>query len=444
MVTRPVNIPTYTKNVSQIQSGLSVRAAPHVNNFTLIETTLASLESVAEDHDERFKGIERRSFVKYFDDAKVTTGTNTITIGGGATILNTIDSAGGYTAITGFADSGAISVSGITSGVIWAISNTLLYQATNDDPASRPTNGYRVTTFTNSGGVVTPIPKTFENAIDTDNHQWEGTNVFRGPVTFRDSLRVTGNPTFDKGILPVNYHDVRIEYTSASTVTIKAGSRCRSSDNTEDIVFASDQTVNLASSGAGGLDTGSEASNTHYYLYAIKNVSTGAVSAVLSTTNESSSGSITLPSGYTKKRQIRFSLRNDGSSNIVPFWYLSGKVHYAVSIGDYGVVGDNNVLSSGTATSYTDISCSSLIPPISKVGLFKVLLINGGGNTYGQIRPKGSSINGHTLAVTSVAALAGNVINMQTDSSQALQYKCNLATVSMSVWVMGYEVTEVL
>ena len=104
--------------------------------------------------------------------------------------------------------------------------------------------------------------------------------------------------------LPTNYHDVKIEYVSASQIKILAGSRVRSSDDTTDIIVDSDITVDITTSGAGGLDTGSEASDTTYFLYLIWDSTNSVDSAVLSTVDESVSGSITLPSGYTKKRQI--------------------------------------------------------------------------------------------------------------------------------------------
>jgi len=62
---------------------------------------------------------------------------------------------------------------------------------------------------------------------------------------------------------------------------------------------------------AGGLDTGSIAADTFYYLFAIYNP-TSTISDYLFST---SSSSPTMPSGYTKKKRIA-SLLTDGSGNI--------------------------------------------------------------------------------------------------------------------------------
>lgn len=61
----------------------------------------------------------------------------------------------------------------------------------------------------------------------------------------------------------------------------------------------------------GGLDTGSVAADTTYYMFAIYNPTTSTADFLFST----SSSSPTMPSGYTKKKRIA-SLRTDGSSNI--------------------------------------------------------------------------------------------------------------------------------
>lgn len=62
---------------------------------------------------------------------------------------------------------------------------------------------------------------------------------------------------------------------------------------------------------AGGLDTGSVANDTTYYMFAIYNPTTATADYLFST----SSSSPTLPSGYTKQKRIA-SLITDGSSNI--------------------------------------------------------------------------------------------------------------------------------
>jgi hypothetical protein len=67
----------------------------------------------------------------------------------------------------------------------------------------------------------------------------------------------------------------------------------------------------VAGDNAGGLDTGSVATDTTYYCFAIYNPATQTSDFLFST----SSSSPTMPSGYTKKKRIA-SLLTDGSGNI--------------------------------------------------------------------------------------------------------------------------------
>ncbi len=77
-----------------------------------------------------------------------------------------------------------------------------------------------------------------------------------------------------------------------------------------------------AAVGAGGLDTGVEASSTWYAVFVICNDDGTLVNALLST-----STTPILPLGYTKYVRVAWT-RNNGSSNIVPFYQAAGIVIY--------------------------------------------------------------------------------------------------------------------
>ena len=94
-----------------------------------------------------------------------------------------------------------------------------------------------------------------------------------------------------------------------------------------------------AGDNAGGLDTGSVAADTTYYMFAIWNPTTSTADFLFSTSHVSP----TLPSGYTKKKRIA-ALRTDGSSNIRNGKYLfnpDGSYHfeYATKILDLTIAG---------------------------------------------------------------------------------------------------------
>lgn len=96
--------------------------------------------------------------------------------------------------------------------------------------------------------------------------------------------------------------------------------RCRSSDDTTDLVLASGITKRLdagwvAGNGNGGMDTGSRAANTGYHVYLIYKPTAPEAFDVLfsmSATNP------TLPNGFTKFRRLG-AIMTDGSGNIRNF-----------------------------------------------------------------------------------------------------------------------------
>jgi len=107
-------------------------------------------------------------------------------------------------------------------------------------------------------------------------------------------------------------------------------------------------TVDITASGANGLDTGSEAANTWYYIWLIYNPATDTTAGLFST----SSTSPTLPSGYTKKRLIG-AVRNDNSSDLLNFI----QNNYVVSYN-----GTQVALFNGSATGWTNINLDNYVP----------------------------------------------------------------------------------
>lgn len=79
-------------------------------------------------------------------------------------------------------------------------------------------------------------------------------------------------------------------------------------------------TVALNLSGAGGLDTGSEAANTWYRIFAISNSLCTSTGIIVSSANVSNP---TMPTGFTKWRPLGY-VFNNASSNIFPI-YKRGK-----------------------------------------------------------------------------------------------------------------------
>jgi hypothetical protein len=212
-----------------------------------------------------------------------------------------------------------------------------------------------------------------------------------------------------------------------SQLDISTG-RTRADDGTMDLILASPLTINLATSGVNGLDTGVEAANTWYYIWLIYNPGTTTYAGLFSL----SSTSPTLPAGYTKKRRL-LSVRNNASSN---FWGWTQITSTNTRQVLYEQESSTNllVLNAGTSTSFVTVACSSLIPPTSQTGIFGIWFNSTVGTRYAKIRP-----NGVTKDPPMVAQYPGSSqIPVGTDSSQNIQYANSSSGGASTIWVQGF------
>lgn len=206
-------------------------------------------------------------------------------------------------------------------------------------------------------------------------------------------------------------------WQSASTVRIPAGYTASDDTARRVIKVGANVDVSLAVSGAGGLDTGSEASNTWYYLWLLEGGS--GVTGVFST----SATAPTLPSGYNSfKHRIPCAFRNNGSSDIVPVRHVgAGRWEYQ-TLGYRGTTtGQPTEVLTGVNTggAFTSASLASFVPPLSTVA--HLGLVNNTSAFTFMTRPTGSSIagiNSLSLAQDYTASLD----NVVTDASQSIDY----------------------
>lgn len=233
------------------------------------------------------------------------------------------------------------------------------------------------------------------------------------------------------GALPKNYlHGLRLstnDSNPAYQIDINEGV-CRSDDNLADMEVATPITVDLTASGANGLDTGSEAANTWYYVFVIKNLTTGVVAGLLST----SLTSPVLPSGYTKKRRVGV-IRNNASSNILNFIVCGQGVTKKYI---YRQILDGTVLYAGSDTDWTDVDCSAVVPPTCRMVELVVYAVDTGNSFLVGVRE-----NGQTGTLQS--GLAGyeegqGAISCSLDASQVLEYTVTAATTDASLYIHGF------
>ena len=205
-------------------------------------------------------------------------------------------------------------------------------------------------------------------------------------------------------------------------------------------------TCAITSSGANGLDTGAEASNTWYYAFVIYNPTTNTTASLMSL----SATAPTLPSGYTFFVRVG-AVRNDGSSNLYRTLQAGAFVTY--------IVGTNPVATplaaNGTAGTMSDasptlasVSLASWVPPTARAaymtaftkwkdGVEGTLIVapntSWGGTNRG---PLGSVGNIYPFASTSSTARVSSAIRLALETI-AFAWASN--STGAAIGVLGWE-----
>ena len=462
-------ITDYTPNTNGIVDGQIARASQIINNLTAIQTSINNSNLELRGITSFKSSIELNDYIRNFDISKVSTGTNTIAIGAGAvTFYDSVTKS----EITGWAALSSTNIYPATDGYIWAIYPGKTYVITDSSPSNKPATGFRVAKFTVSNGTVTvtasPITpwEAKENIFETNqtingNLTVKGTQTISGLLTGSSGALITGTTTLNGNLvvygnmperLPAYYYDVKqIIYSYPYSLIIPSGARVRSSDDTNNIIADANITVSLQTVGANGLDTGAIAANTWYYLYFIKNSSTGAVAGLFSTVNESASGSVTLPTGYDKKRQLKLAVRTNSNPYILPF------VHYPaenrIMYLDY-FFGANSTAYNHFVPAAGTVSLASWVPPISTTAIMGVSGYVGGSGVPGYIGLK-PTYGGyyHYLVETGIALTGGSYasgyacsasgVQIIADASQQVTYTVSGSWSRIDMFVQGFIVTGV-
>lgn len=204
-----------------------------------------------------------------------------------------------------------------------------------------------------------------------------------GGVVYVSILPIDGEAIIDNQIDSVT-GKLKVEVTSASqvTVTARAISLVNSSGYIKRFTNVSEVAA-LSSSGAGGLDTGSEASNTWYYVWLIGKAD-GTIDALLS----ASSTAPTLPSGYTFSRYCG-AVRNDSGSDLYRTIQYGNRCYHRIGTNPtVGVIIASGSSGSATVPTWTAVDISSFVPTaVAGHGIFAIV---GLGNIQSGLAPNDS------------------------------------------------------
>jgi hypothetical protein len=158
-------------------------------------------------------------------------------------------------------------------------------------------------------------------------------------------------------------------------------------------------TINMTTSGIGGLDSGTVAASTWYYSYGVTKLDNtqGFIASLSSTTP-------LLPAGYTKCDWIG-SFKTDSSVNKYPFpiSQFDRWIQYAMKAASN--LTSYPVIASGTATYPTSTSLSGVFPPTSGSGQVK---ISSGGSNNCEFSPNNVVVAANCLLRSNTTSTDAN------------------------------------
>jgi len=245
------------------------------------------------------------------------------------------------------------------------------------------------------------------------------------------------------GLLPRGYiSGARLSWITVQSVRVgEAGvvSTVVDSKGNFPIVWDGDHVANMAVVGPGGRQTGTaETPNTWYQVLVIadsKGVNPVDVLLV-------PDGTAFNEPGYDLFRRVGW-VRNNNVSNILKFFQVGdGNVRVMAYDADALVTA---VLLFGSATVFTDIDCSTVVPPNGRRKITLEIAFDNSGGAGADVlmlRPKGSAANSPLYQLAPGVLLSSiMIVNLDTltDPTQVIQYKVTQATDIVHMFMVAYE-----
>lgn len=227
---------------------------------------------------------------------------------------------------------------------------------------------------------------------------------------------------------------------STNVLNISPGS-CANSDGTALYATSDTLTVDMTASGAGGLDTGTVANGSMYYIYLIAN-SAGTLSGLASTGE--TYGAVTVPSGYSLVRKLPFGFPYHSANwDGIPDFHLSFWPRPFIRYTGAEETATWRALNGGSSTTFVDVDLSTWIPDNARIVYLGVRTNTPAASTPGfaAIRVLGSQTTGWSVGNPAADQYQYGTIWQRVTSSRQLQYKITNDT-RLSLFVLGYGMTE--
>lgn len=219
-----------------------------------------------------------------------------------------------------------------------------------------------------------------------------------------------------------------VSWASNTTLGVAVGN-CSDAQNVFDISLATALTINTALIGVNGMDTGTLAASTVYYVHLIGDyMNSNPTAAVLSL----SATNPYLPVGYEISRRIGWAV-TDGSTHFV-LMYQSGSGSNRTYVFDEPL----SILTSGTQTAFTAIDLSTKIPALDNMLVnVEMIFTPAAASNTANLRSGGSSATNGCVMVGQVAAvieeLQMQAVSKLVTAVPTLEYKVSAGSLAASL-----------
>ncbi len=229
----------------------------------------------------------------------------------------------------------------------------------------------------------------------------------------------------------INGLGIANDATTPNTKLTIASGACIDSTATFQMINNGTITIDAATTGVNGLDTGSLAASTVYAVYLIEDpISSNAIGGLISL----SATAPLMPFGYSAFRLIGY-ITTDGSSHFLKGYWSAGNGAKRTFTYDAPII----ALTGGTQTSYTGVALTTFVPAVNNTAV--VLYSDFTANAAADIE----SLQGYNStgdAVTIIAPVAGatahttsqNTVLAQLNSTApSIKYKVSAGALSLYV-----------
>lgn len=235
--------------------------------------------------------------------------------------------------------------------------------------------------------------------------------------------------------LPNNHLDgLRMQYVSVTQIQILPGS-AMDSTNSFNLTLSSTTNLTINTTGAAGLQTGSsEASNTWYKVLIIGDTSLVNATNTLLVPE----GTAFSQTGYDVFRLVGY-VRNNASSNLYSFDTVSNSKDRLFLWNEDTTV--TELMTNGSATSFTNINLSELVPPISTLAYINTNHDTNLISDFVTFRKAGLSGTDPSIATRAHRCYVGSTtFHITTNASQNIEYANNSNNEESDLWVLGFTI----